>query len=221
MPAMLSPTERLGLFRSRECAAVVRPERPVPILLASGGAGTEFPGHFGQRRSGQSAEHIEHGGVRRDLQIEVDETVEQYPRTSQQSSEGHGSVPAELPAARGGQTVAVEEDQKPQHQREAGESGFYEQLGIVVMRFIDEKIGIERAKARINRGEGSESPTEKRAVGKHSQTVGGHVPANAGSQVSQPAENLPLPNKKKQPENQETQGKQADGHAGTASLVES
>src|ERR1039457_1309399 len=83
----------VGLYRPRQGVAIVR-RNATSTFFIPGGSRPPGLGYLSQRRSGQPAKYIEQRRVRRDLQIEIHEAVEQHTCTSEQSGERNRPIPS-------------------------------------------------------------------------------------------------------------------------------
>ncbi len=66
---------------------------------------------------------------------------------------------------------SVDRQQKPDHRSESKQTGLHEQLQIVVVRLIDEEIGVEGAELRIDDWERSQAPAEHGFLEEHPKAV--------------------------------------------------
>src|ERR1039457_3563646 len=82
-----------GLYRPRQGVAIVR-RNATSTFFIPGGSRPPGLGYLTKRRSCQPAKHIEQRSIRRDLQIEIHEAVEQDTSTPQQSGERNRPIPS-------------------------------------------------------------------------------------------------------------------------------
>src|SRR5271165_6070888 len=93
--------------------------------------------------------------------------MHQYSAEAEGTGQSDGTVYVRHPVFDLGQGAAVKDDQEPDHGGKTENSCLDQQLRVVVVRFIDEEIGIERAELRVNGGESSESPSEDGLAAEH------------------------------------------------------
>ncbi len=72
----------------------------------------------------------------------------------------------------------VDRHQKPEHRCEAEHTHFHEQLQIVVVRLIDEEIGVEGAELRIHDGKSSQAPAQHGLLQEHLKAIAVDVMAD-------------------------------------------
>ena len=120
---------------------------------------------------GNGAENVKQRSVGRDLEIEIHKAVHQDADTSEESGDGQSAAGGFSPVVYFGGGMTEDEHQKPDRDGESGETGFDQQLQIIVMSLVHEERGVETAKFRIDDRKSAESPAEHRPLEQHAQAV--------------------------------------------------
>jgi hypothetical protein len=120
---------------------------------------------------GDGAQYIKQRRVRRDVKIEVRETVSQQPSAPRQSRGAYQRRRRKPRRAKVAQSLAIQHDEEPHSHAEAGQSSLQQKLKIVIVRMIDKKPIVEHAIAWKRGGKASETTAQKWMGGKHTKRV--------------------------------------------------
>src|SRR5207244_11323997 len=128
-----------------------------------------------------SKQKIKMRSSRRNLKVEVEETVNQDASNAQSCRERRSAIHVMHPLADLLACPAINDDKKPEHHDKSKPSHLHQQLQVVVMRGVHKKIGIEATKLRIYVWEDTHPPSNNRFACEHFEPVASNLePRSAG-----------------------------------------
>ena len=118
------------------------------------------------------------------MQVEIDKTVNHDPGRAYEGGKGYCPIPMILPVPESRESLPVNSDQKPDHQREANDASLNQQLYIVVVSFINKQIRLKTPVLRVHSRKRIQAPTPNWFLRKHGYAVSHDLRADARTQVS-------------------------------------
>src|SRR5215469_16561553 len=130
---------------------------------------------------------------------------------AQQTCQGSAAVDLGGPVFQLLERIPVEQPDKPEQHDEPHDAGFCKKLQVVIMRFVDVEVRIERTELRIDNREGSQSPAQDGPFQGHAERVFVETGASAarelgagfGAETGKPVDELAAANPDEQADDED------------------
>ena len=117
------------------------------------------------------------------MQVEVDRAVDQDAAHTKHAGQSHRAAHLTWPISDLLDASGIKHHHEPEHGCEAQQAHFHEQLQVIVVRFVDEEVGIESAELRIHDRKCSQAPPQNGLLEEHAKAVAVDVGANVAGKL--------------------------------------